>query len=170
VCDHSWLPPEMPFRDDGRGWPAYWDDLYEVFCDGLVRSTPTLFDMPVHVPKKLGDDGKHERFTHIATGNYKLDPRNDREIKLGRCATVPWVRPIIDAASGGRGIRGWREWYQREREFRWLLALEEFCHLVVLVERATSLYLITAYPVEYEDQRKSLRRRFEDATRAPRKS
>lgn len=164
------MPSPIWFEDDGNGWPSYWDRLYAVFCRDLISSTPTLFGLPVRISRTITDDGKHERFHHIASGHPNYDPRFDREIKLGRCAAVPWVRPMIDAGGGGRALRVWREWYNREREFRWHLALDEFCHLVVLAERPDQLFVITAFPIEYDREREKYRRRFERATQPPRKS
>jgi len=170
MCDHSWLPPGLAFVDEGGGWPAHWDALHARFCKDLVEHTPVFHGLPVRVPKSRDDEGKLTKFVHVATGHWKLDPANEREIKLGRCSTVTWIRPMIEAVGGQRGVRAWREWYQQKSEFRWSIALQDFCHLVILAERPNAYYLVTAYPVEEQHQRDGLRRRFERETRPPKKS
>ena len=154
--DFSWLPPLITLGDHSGDTIYYTDTLYQTFLTQLVQQTCTLLGKPLLVSSKLEADGRHERFWHIIT-----DPHNPAvsDIKHPRAERMAWIKAIIDNHQRPEVLI-----YDRikDGEKKVHLFIPEHSYIVILVERDTAFYLVTAFYIEYtyklNDYRKEYQR------------
>ncbi len=141
--DFSWLPPLITLGEHSGDVIYYTDTLYQRFLDDIVNQNNVLFGKPVVVSQKLELDGRHERFWHVIT-----DPHNPSvsDIKYSRAERISWIKSIIDNHQKSEVLV-----YDRIRdgEKRVHLFIPEHSYIVILGEKGSSFYFVTAFHISY---------------------
>lgn len=148
------LPALVPLSSCGGDWAAYVDLLYGHFRADFIDSEPRFPQRRWALKRHPEHDGKAATFWHIITeGTVEAD----RTPNLRRCERIRWPRPIIDAIGSG-AIRAWYQNRQRNGvERRLALATPDFSYLVVLAVRRDYVMLWTAFCVQGQHRRNTLR-------------
>jgi hypothetical protein len=149
------LPPLIEYDQYGGNWQRYIDEVFSVFYRDLIASRAQFKSAPVSIDTRMGKDGKEEGFWHLTHSG----PKHARIPDLGRCARVPWLRPLIETVPGS-GARWWRG--ERDGKLRDLVADPPFSYLIVLQVSRSRAVLITAIYIEYQHRRRKLEREWRD--------
>jgi hypothetical protein len=102
-------------------------------------------------------DGKcEEAFWHLTT----KDQYGDRLFDARRSERLPWCRPTITNSTDAQ-VTAWKyeEGRSRVRLYLWL---EKWDYVIVLELRPRRLFLVTAYHVDGDSTRRSLRRKLQN--------
>jgi hypothetical protein len=153
----DWLPDLC--RTSGE-WEEIVAGLYAVFRRDLVEATPVIDGNPVWYDRQMSE-GFEESFWHLITrtdyssGDRLLDPR--RAERLSWCAAI--LQNVNDPT-----VKRWR--YKEGRgQIRLYLWYEAGDYVVILEEktmrRGNVYFLTTAYYVEGDSGRRSLRRKYD---------
>jgi len=154
-ADNSWLPDLVLLSDYGGDWLRYLEAVYEIFWHDFVVSPPAMFDGKRFALKRHPlEQGKEATFWHLISEG-KVE--QDRVPDLRRCERIRWPRAIIDADESV--VCRWK--IQRGSDQRIVIALEDFSYVVVLTDRGEYVLLWTAYQVERNHRRESLKREYE---------
>lgn len=123
-------------------WPAYLDELYEVYLDTIVRSTPNLWGLPVKARYHPAHDNKGFSFWHlISEGKNEAERTPDPR----RCERIAWMRWSIDCAEKGDDcVRHFRS----QRHGRVILWAHLVDYAVVLEMRQNRYMLVSAYQLK----------------------
>jgi len=149
----AWLPPPVTF--DGE-WGAYEEQLFAIFTRDFVKSLPTFCGKALRLKHMPEYQGKSATFWHLITEGPVEKNRNPN---MRRCERLVWVRPMIEAAGAGDGrVVHWSN--RRNGESRWVVALPDYSHVVILAERSGYYLPWTAYPVEQPHQRRKLEQEY----------
>ncbi|MFC5571124.1 hypothetical protein ACFPN1_13745 [Lysobacter yangpyeongensis] len=158
----EWLPDLLLLEDSQGNWNAYLERLHACFKADFVDSKPTWPGKRVGLKHHPAYDGKSATFWHLISEG---DEESERMPDMRRCERIGWPRPMIDefdeAAPGTTSCRvvWWVE--EREREQRYLLALDDFSYVVVVADRGSYVLPWTAFCCEYAHQRDKRRKAFE---------
>jgi hypothetical protein len=144
MTGYSWLPEPLRFRDYGQDQEKLIDVAYAIFQHDFIESQPECFGRYVRPVREPMADGKEYSFKHITTEKIS----GTRIFRADRCERVGWIRPIIEALSDGKVIC-WKKFHYEKgkKEWRLLIALDDFSYIVVLAERKGYYLVRTAYPV-----------------------
>ena len=131
------LPPLLEYGHYGGDWQRYIDDVFAIFHRDLIAARAHFKGLPVSLDARMGPDGKEEGFWHLTS----TGPKDARLPDFGRCARVPWLRPLIERPPGPGAM-----WWQDERKGRTrdLVADPAFSYLIVLQTDKRRAVLITA--------------------------
>jgi len=151
----EWLPALIPY-DTEPDWQPYEDLLFSHFCNDFVSNCPVIGRRRLGIESKPEVNGKHRTFWHLISEGM---PEPLRTICHSRCARIRWPRAMILAIAEGK-VRTWRNVRGTRNNF--LIALEDFSYLVVLVVRKGFYYLWTAHCVEYPSHRVKLQREHDE--------
>lgn len=164
----SWLPAVISV--DGNFQDVV-QTLYGIFASEFIDKRPDFLDMPVWYDRtRKGSDPYEEGFWHLITRDSPgketrlFDPR--------RAERLPWCSPVICHGSHA-AVKAWD--YDDGRRIRTYVWLEQFDYVVLLEKRVlkqkaavsgvlperTIAFLITAYHVDGESVRRSLRKKYE---------
>lgn len=155
MCD--WLPGIIEREaDDANGWRMFEEEVYSQFEWDFVKSKPTLEGKPVYIElEKI--DGKEKSFWHVVTRDFLQN--GDRVLEPIRAERIGWIRAMIESRNHPQ-IRTWdRVKNEKLRRYIWLF---EFDHLVVLGEGRTAWWLVTAFWVEFEHERRKLEKEWSE--------
>lgn len=140
--DLSWLPPLVPYDEEGD-WDEYLERVYAIFKKDFIDSRPMFRGVRLGLKRHPEIDGKAATFWHMISDGPE---EAKRVTKFERCAPVAWPRAVIDAAGDASRVNCWA--YRRGREDRIGLALKDFSYLVVLADRGDYVLPWTAYFVK----------------------
>jgi len=143
---YPWLPEPLKFCDYDIDQERITEVAYAIFKNDFIDSCPTCSGFSVKSVRGKMEGGKEETFWHIIKEEDKH--QKGRIFKTDRCERINWPRPIIEGLSEGRVIC-WKKLHHEKgkKEWRWLIALDDFSYLVVLAVRKGYFLLRTAYPV-----------------------
>lgn len=151
----TWLPELILMEDYNGNWQAFFDVVYQTFCDDFVDDKPFFRGQRLGLKRHPEYDGKSATFWHMISDG-KVE--EDREPDIRRCERIGWPRPTIDNESS-EDIRVWCE--NHRSDSRILLWNEAASYLVVLNKRNGYILPWTAYTVEYNNQKRKLNKRWE---------
>ena len=150
----DWLPDLYPAS---RWTHDTYDALYQLFQRDFIDSQPVYYGHVVWFFPEL-DDGKEVIFWHLTsrkdkeTGRRLPDPR--------RCECLPWVRPMLDQPNRPEVL----SWDHEEGDgtVKTYVWLENHDFLVILKKYPDGgRRLITSYWVEYSNEKRKLRNKYE---------
>jgi hypothetical protein len=154
----EWLPDLV--ATDGE-WDTVIAGLYAVFCRDFRDGRPRLNGLPVQWDERISAEGFEEAFWHLVTA----DEHNvgERLFEPERARHLSWCGAVI----GNAGDAAVLQWVYREKgKLRTYLWLRELDYVVVLkgVPPAAPQYyfLITAFHVSGDSQRRNMRRRYQE--------
>jgi hypothetical protein len=152
----AWLPRPLCYDEYQGDWAGFLRDAYAVFEEDFKGEPPLYEGRWVRYERSIKRDWE-EGFWHISS--EKNPDTGERELKIGRCETIPWVRPII-MNSHDPAVLVWPEPYGPIlRPHLWL---RDPGYLVVLEPfEKTEFILVTAHPVEYPHTKRGLAKRYE---------
>ena len=162
----EWLP-EAVDQDNSMT-----DELFAKFVYDTIFVRDFISSLPVYAGTKLAikynpwRQGFCATFWHIISEGADED---HRVIVPGRCARVPWIRPIIEAC-GDSQVRIWSNRRKgSERILLWLNPHQFNNYLVILEKRqetaGTVILLWTAYPVTYAHAMRKLEQEYQQYLR-----
>lgn len=153
-----WIPEEEPYNPS-TPWSDYETHLYSIFKNDFIDGFPTYNGKPVMIRTDPRYDNKEEGFWHLTCRDYshKSGRPEDRDPDLDRCRRIRWPKAFIennelcssDDVDDCNGVMVWKAFHKtkgRPKE-RVKLFLEEEEYLVVLEERGSYYFLITAYRI-----------------------
>ncbi|KXB07061.1 hypothetical protein AKJ51_02130 [candidate division MSBL1 archaeon SCGC-AAA382A20] len=148
----DWLPELVRLKDYEGKWGTYVEVLYEIFRKDFKDSRPQFRSSDVACQTNPLHQGKEPAFWHLIQGDGA-----GRKPDMRRCERIGWPRAILENANSPK-IRIWET--QRGKDNRWCLwYVEEY--LVVLGERSSYYFLITAYPTNIDHTCQKLRKDYE---------
>lgn len=150
-----WLPELILMEDYSGNWQAFFDAIYQTFCEDFVDDKPSFRGQRLGLKRHPEYDGKSATFWHMISDGKVED---DREPDIRRCERIGWPRPSIENEASD-DIKVWSE--KKGSDCRILLWNEAACYLVVLNKRKDYILPWTAYTVEYNNQKRKLNKRWE---------
>lgn len=145
--------PELVYCASIAEWAAYEEYLYTIFKADLIDDQPYFMGKPVRVrDAAIFIDGKEKEFWHFI---YKEDAgTGERLPDLYRSERLVWVRAFLEiwhncgdcSITGCTGIKIWQEY--KKGKPRAYLYLDEESFIVILEEKKTFWYLISAFYVD----------------------
>ena len=157
IAPPSWLPEMVSVNGD---WASILTRLYSVFHADFVTSTPRLKGLDVWHDRRKLEDNIEEGFWHIT---HVFDRRvQQRVFDPRRSERIPWCRPTMENEPQAE-VQCWdyREGKGNIRTYVWL---KDHDYIVVLerksMRRGDVYMLITAFYVEHESYRRTLRRKY----------
>lgn len=151
----SWLPSLEEFKDYGGDYEVYLEAIYVIFCNDFIDNKPVFQGRRLGLKRHPLTKGKEATFWHMVSEG-KVE--EDRLLDFRRTERIRWPKPIIENSEYG-AIKIWRE--KRSSEFRVHIWFYDASYLVVLNERRDYTLPWTAYPIEYENQKRKLNKRWE---------
>lgn len=149
------LSPLMLYENEEKGWKAYEENLYSVFCHDLRDGDLTYRGKTLKIRYQPMEYDKEEAFFHITCQDYKKD--GDRVPDFRRCERIRWVKQFICADDENAKVefegtsyelKTWAE--QVKNDLRHHILCEELKYMVVVAERDRYCLLITAYYFEHD--------------------
>lgn len=154
----TWLPAMVSTNGE---WPRVCSMLYGIFTEDFINTQRDLSGKPVWWDRSILPGERYEEgFWHLITkvdhtlGDRILDPR--------RAERLPWCGPTITNATDPI-VKVWsyKESGRRPRTYVWL---ENLDYVIILEQRryrrGDIAFLVTAYHVDGDSQRRSLRNKF----------
>lgn len=148
------LPDLLLFEDHGNRWPDYEEALWGQFRRDFLLYHPQLDGLPIWFNRTLAQNGKEQGFWHLTDSGSDIEA--DRVPDMRRCERLAWVRYVLDHADSAHVLSS-EEGTSKGIKRR--LTLDDFSYLIVLKRARTHYFLVTAYHIEYEHERRKLRRR-----------
>lgn len=157
----DWLPNLILFENAGGDWNAYLEVLYAGYEADFVASKPTWPGKRVSLKRHREYQGKGATSWHFISEGSNED---ERIPDFRRCERIRWPRPIMDAFPDREWAEGdlifwWKS--QRGREWRYVLAIDDFSYVVVVADRGEYVMPWTAYHVAQSHRQAKLRREYE---------
>jgi hypothetical protein len=154
----DWLPD---FVATGGEWKEVIADLYAIFRRDFTVGRPRLNGLPVTWDDQISAEGFEEAFWHLVTADERSV--GGRLFEPERARLLSWCAAVI----GNAGDAAVLQWVYREKgRLRTYLWLRELDYVVVLkgVPPTTPRYyfLITAFHLSGDSQRRNMRRRYEE--------
>jgi hypothetical protein len=156
----GWLPEIISVNGEYREVVAR---LYVIFETDFKVARPRLGKLQVWWDKRILPGEQYEEgFWHLITRSDRatLDRLHDPR----RAERLPWCRPTI-CHHADPAVTAWdyREATGKVRTYLWL---EQIDYVIILEKRPTKshgtvAFLVTAYHVDGEDTRRSLRQKFD---------
>jgi hypothetical protein len=158
VSGVEWLPPLARVSGD---WALVIQALYAVFDSDFKKGRPQVRGTAVWWDQRvLPGEIYEEAFWHLITRD---DPEHGRIPDFPRAERLPWSAPVITHADNP-AVTTWmyREGRGNVRMYVWL---HDHDYVAVLQPRphrgGTVLFLVTAYHVDGDWSRRSLRRKYD---------
>lgn len=161
----NWLPELILFSDCQNDWEHYLNKIYAVFHNDFVLNKPKwATGQRVALKRHPEYDGKSATFWHIISEGKN---EAERTPDFRRCERIGWLSPCMEKFNVDdkpphepQNILWWKE--KRGNEERFVLALTDFSYVVVVVDRGEYVLPWTAYPIEYEHQKRKLRQKYQN--------
>jgi len=154
----QWLPEIISMNGN---WDEVVQKLYRIFEHDFKKGKLLFNSLPVICSKKIIPGEKYEDiFWHIIT---KKDKSNgSRLTDFRRAEKLPWCSAIIRNSSD-KEVTVW-DYIEGSGDIHTYLWLEKFDYVVVLVKRKVGkrhvCFLVTAYHIEGDSGRRSLRKKY----------
>jgi hypothetical protein len=160
----DWLPCIVSVSGE---WEQVLARLYGIFNHDFVQTGCRFEGGPVWWDRRKLDGSSYEEgFWHLITKvNHK---QNERLLNPRRAERLPWCKPTIVNSSAPE-VKAW-SYKEAKGKIRMYLWLENWDYVIVLEKRQLRVgrniaFLITAFYVEGESTRKSLRRKYQSRIR-----
>ncbi len=151
----DWLPSLV--RVSGE-WPKVLASLYVIFERDFKQTERSFGGFPVRWDDRVLEGKYEEGFWHLIT---KHDHEtNERLPDLRRAERLPWCGPTITHATDN-AVKSW-SYKEGKGHIRTYLWLEDFDYVIILEKRKRMTLLITAYYVEGDSNRRSLRQKYKN--------
>lgn len=153
AIDPVWLPP---FTLVSPWTTNTYDELYELFLAGFVRSKPVYDGNNVWYYSDV-ENGKLLIFWHLTT-------REDKALKTRlpdteRSRRLSWARPMFDNI-GDSEILAW-DYLEGTGDTKTYIWLKNYDYVIILKKMQNgSRRLITAYWVEYQNEVDTFQRKY----------
>lgn len=157
----TWLPVLVTLANHSGEWEAYLTAIYGYFVADFVTSRPTYRGERLALKRHPVIAGKEATFWHVISEGKT---EQDRLPDLRRCERIRWPRPVIEHEAEAV-IKVWP--YERNREQRINLWLEDAEYLVVLARRSGYILLWTAFSVTESHRKRKLEQEYQDALKRP---
>lgn len=150
-----WLPemfPVDPWTD------STYDQLYKIFKSDFIENRPTYLGRSIHFfPDK--EDGREKIFWHLTSRDDKATAQ--RLPDLRRAERLPWAKPTIENTDKSE-ILHW-DYEEGDGVVKTYIWLKDYDYLVIMKKFPSGdRRIITAYWVEYENEKKKLGRKYRD--------
>lgn len=152
---------------DLRGtWPVTLRTLFVAFEKDFIKHRSSHMGKQITYNDIVASDGQGlpEGFWHVVT---KKDRATQQRIPdFNRAERLPWARPIMESDDREEilifeYVEGAKD--KGSRRYIWLY---EHDYLVILQEKAHSYFWVTAYYIEYPNQRRKYEKRYRDYLKA----
>lgn len=155
MCCPSWLPPMM--RLDGDWERQILVNLYRVFTNDFKVNVCYFNHLRVIYDTHKKESNLEEGFWHLITRDDKT--LGGRITDFPRAERLPWCKPTIEHATNDVEILTWdyRESSKRINSYIWLI---NYDYVVIVQKRKKVAFLLTAYHVDGNSTKKSLRRKY----------
>jgi hypothetical protein len=153
------LPQLLPY-DGMQDFQEYLDNLHTLFDKEILHSHLAFNGKLIYLLNRTLISGKYGTFWHVISG----DSRNPSSAPdTARCQYVPYIAYIIRNASS---LNSWHEISHTKgrNKNRVCIALKDFSYLVILEFGNKQVYLVTAYPIEFESRKRKVKKRFEEGS------
>lgn len=155
--DLNWLPPLVLLNDHPAN--EYLDVVYKIFERDFEHSKPTFASYEVRLKRHPISKGKSATFWHMVSEG---EIESERTPDIRRCERIGWIKPIMEKFSPNQPNNDIVWWIEKRRnEERFHLALKDFSYLVVIASRGEYVLPWTAFYIEYEHQRRKLKKKYE---------
>lgn len=148
-------------NDHDGDYNEYFDNLYSIFIDDLIKSPPIFKGKPVNPRYYPAHEGKPESYYHLTHDDYFHTGYENRVFDPRRSERLHWIKPILQNSPCNlnccNGIYVWKE----GKRIHILFVDEQY--LIVLEERKGYYLLVTAYYVSRRHQVEKLKKRYEKA-------
>ncbi len=148
------LPDLIKYCDYTGKDKEYLDVVYSFFKIDFVDNRPIFNGVRLGLKKHPQEDGKEATFWHfITTGNVEKNRYPD----IPRCERIRWPKPIIDKSSS-KNIRVWENKRNTKKgiQERICICYGDWEYLVILTKRKDYLLPWTAYPIQYDKDKRKL--------------
>lgn len=159
----KWLPDLISCMDLNL-FPEYEEQIYQIFLDDFVRSSPIFDGLNVRIRRHPLVDNKEQAFFHLTSCDYMKNQTRVPDLK--RCERIRWVRAFIEnyqcnpaLCKECDGIKVWEEPYHSNSRVH--LLLEEENYMVIIERRERYNLLITAYYFDYHHSLEKQLRNYE---------
>jgi hypothetical protein len=143
----------MPLEDYGN-WPDYEEALWAQFRRDFLLTHLQLDGLPIWFERSLAQNGKEKAFWHLTDSGSDIEA--DRVPDLRRCERLAWARYILEHAGTPHVLSSVEK---TSKGLKRRLTLADYSYLVVLKRARTHFFLVTAYYLEYDHERRKLRNR-----------
>lgn len=144
MSDFSFLPEGIDFRVDCEGDEKKFIDMhYSIFKQDLIDKPTRCENVLVEINNTIGPDGKVNSFWHCATRENGFDQRN---INIARIMKIAWIKPLLEAIPHPL-IKYWK-YKEGSGEIRRYVWAESLNYIIILEEKKSKLFLVTAFIVE----------------------
>lgn len=154
----DWLPEMVSVGGD---WDNTLIHLYKIFEEDFKLARRTFKGMMLWWDQRILEGAQYEEgFWHLIT---KGERSGDRVFDPRRGERLPWCGPTISHSDDDSTVKVWdfREGNGRIRTYVWL---EDWDYVIILQKkerrRGTIVFLVTAFHVDGDSTRRSLRVKF----------
>jgi hypothetical protein len=139
------LPDELDYRNDFHGdEEAFLQAAYDIFHKDFLLNRFHFQYKQILLDPKIGEEEKLSIFWHIVTKDNDLASR--RCLNISRAQKIPWIKPLLLAVPHS-SIKHWR-YLEGGGEIRHYIWAESTNYVVILEEKKSKLFLVSAFCVE----------------------
>lgn len=138
------LPTQLNLSLFGHDWSLYKEKLYQIFRRDFIDGEVRFRGKPIDIIHERFFEGKERTFWHIISeGQEDIN----RLLNTDRCASLPWVKPLIEDDGACAEYRFWIRYHDKTKRDRYYIWCTAVNYLVVLEDRDSHYKLITAYNI-----------------------
>jgi len=137
-------------------WDKYEETLYSVFKKDFIDNQPNLKKYKIFIIIEPKFKEKEWSFWHITSEG---DVESKRTQDFRKCEKIGWIKPIIESYPH-QDIKAWRT--KEKGRIKICLCYGNWEYLIVLKRIKKGFLLITAYPVEYSNTKRKLKKQYMD--------
>lgn len=149
-------PPAL--IENKGNWELYLDKLYAIYIHDFVENEFTYNSLPIYHNSKI-EDGHESAFWHLI---QRAESNGDRYPDFKRCERIAWIKYLISYCSNVcASIKIWEKIDKKTSRPRIYLWCESFDYVVILENRNTYFYFITAFNVMYQHERRKFEKDYQ---------
>lgn len=138
------LPARLEYSLFAYDWKEYKEGLYRIFQRDFIKGTVIFNGKNVDIIHEKYFEGKERSFWHIISeGGTDVNRIPD----INRCASIPWIKPIIEDDGNCSSYRLWTKYHDKTKKNRCYIWCKDINYMVILEDRVSHYKLITAYNV-----------------------
>lgn len=155
----DFLPPILQLSGT---WIEILTVLYSVFERDFKKSRVCYQEIPVYYNQTVLPDGhgKEEGFWHVISRKDAFS--GERLIDYRRAERLPWARPMMESPHRPEIVVFNYSEGPADKGIRTYIWLEDYDYVVILQRKKNAFFWVTAYYVDSEWQRKSLKKRYQE--------
>jgi len=159
ICDK--LPKTLSKSDFNNDYNLFLSAAYTVYKKVFIDNNITFKGAPIQTNRAINCDLRYIGFEHVTTkdtGGYHKDYRTYNEKRIER---VPWLKHLITGAECSGVCDGYRVFSEiKHNKVQFLIWCVDEDYLIVLEDRNTYYFLITAYCILYDQKREQLEKSY----------